>query len=193
MEKVCAKCGALNREATGSTTEACPACGAIYFKVQQGPPAKASNGAARAPRDEAKKPNEELTPLAKVLWVMVVVCAALWWFLQPPPDTSVALVSPAPPQSCGDDGKCVAERELHAARLPCSRALMGQLRYGEWDDGMFDGPRFNPVDWYDPVERTVIYNGTRLRAQNHFGAWRRLHYFCVWDSTMDMVVKAEFN
>lgn len=34
MEKTCIKCGQINPEATGSATDACPKCGAIYAKAQ---------------------------------------------------------------------------------------------------------------------------------------------------------------
>jgi uncharacterized Zn finger protein (UPF0148 family) len=33
MERECPKCGFLNPQATGSTIEACPTCGAIYAKA----------------------------------------------------------------------------------------------------------------------------------------------------------------
>ena len=35
MLKICAKCNHPNPDATGSDVDACPACGAIYAKVQQ--------------------------------------------------------------------------------------------------------------------------------------------------------------
>ena len=35
MLKICAKCNHPNPDATGLDTDACPACGAIYAKVQQ--------------------------------------------------------------------------------------------------------------------------------------------------------------
>ena len=34
MERICKKCGAIHRSATGDATEACPGCGAIYSKVE---------------------------------------------------------------------------------------------------------------------------------------------------------------
>jgi len=52
MLRICAKCSHPNPDATGAATDACPACGAIYSKVQ----AAVSNAtpSATAPRRSAR-------------------------------------------------------------------------------------------------------------------------------------------
>ena len=54
MLKICAKCNHPNPDATGADTDACPACGAIYAKVQQSFSARAEAPAA-APRTAARR------------------------------------------------------------------------------------------------------------------------------------------
>lgn len=49
MLKTCQKCGHANPAATGTQTEACPECGAIYSKVEAAMTAKMQNAAPAAP------------------------------------------------------------------------------------------------------------------------------------------------
>ena len=54
MLRICAKCNHPNPDATGSDVDACPACGAIYAKVQQTFGANPAVAAA-APRAAARR------------------------------------------------------------------------------------------------------------------------------------------
>ena len=49
MLKICAKCSHANPDATGAETDACPACGAIYAKVQAAVSRAAPSTAAPRP------------------------------------------------------------------------------------------------------------------------------------------------
>lgn len=48
MQKTCLKCGHVNAAASGAELEACPACGAIYSRVEEAMAAKARRATASA-------------------------------------------------------------------------------------------------------------------------------------------------
>lgn len=70
--------------------------------------------------------------------------------------------------------------------------IESKLRYRhEWTDG-FLGEKFDRAMLYQPG-RTIIYHGNELRAENGFGAWQKVRYFCVWDFHSRSAIKAGIN
>lgn len=99
----------------------------------------------------------------------------------------------AAPVACpSDDAVCIGKRELSAAAYPCREAVEGRLAYRhEWTDKWYE-EKFDRVMWYEPTS-TIIYHGDKLQAQNGFGAWKKMSYFCVWSVAGKSVIKAGIN
>lgn len=58
MDRICKRCGHVNGSSTGAPTEACPACSAIYAKVEN-PLTRQDLAAASRRADEARRANAE--------------------------------------------------------------------------------------------------------------------------------------
>ena len=209
MLRTCLKCGQRNEVEAADDLAECPKCGAIYSRVEASvaheragpttpkvPPFKPARGWSSWSRTK-----RWAAGVAGGYLVIAIVMAAM----EPPAPTKLApprpassnaqrqarvVERPAAPVSCSvDDAKCIGERAFSAAAGPCERAVEAGLAYRhEWSDAWYER-KFDRVNWYQPTS-TVIYLGNKLQAQNGFGAWKKLSYFCVWDVAGGRVVKS---
>ena len=75
MERTCGKCGFLNPDASGSATEACPNCGAIFAKVEN----KATIVRPLSAPVEDRSGRNLLRSVLIVAIAMAVIAAAVVW------------------------------------------------------------------------------------------------------------------
>ena len=200
MARICLKCAHENPVPGPEALAACPACGAIYSRVEEAVARKQSQASAKV---------AEIGPVRQALFFFLGVLAVglLLTAVFAPADTQdnapaaavaaasappKARVVPAPVACPVDDAQCIGKRELSSAARPCQRAVELQLAYRhEWNDSWLE-EKFDRVMWYEPPT-TLAYHGRKLQAQNGFGAWKNLSYFCVWNIAGSRVMKAGIN
>lgn len=64
----------------------------------------------------------------------------------------------------------------------CAKAVEGSAKYEfKWTDGITE-PKFSSLSWYDKNRRLVTLYGHRAQAQNGFGAFKNIQYFCTYNA-----------
>lgn len=187
MDRICLKCQHTKPSADGGLLEECPNCGAIYSRVE----AQALRSKA-LPAQESKAKSSPWKPAPWAWPVLGLTIAILVYnYKTAPPKPSPAQL-PSPPVCSGNDPVCLGDREYSRASSECRRRIENELRYDhEWTEGLL-GSIFMTAATYEP-NFSIIYHGQELRAQNGFGAWQRMRYFCVWDYREKRATKVGFN
>ena len=193
--RTCLKCGNANAAANFQPMERCPACGAIYSKVE----ATAISKAQKYSPAKAEPPSTFGTLVTIAACVLTLnLCSRLTddnTNSSPNYSSSHASQAPAPAPAptvtacSSDDAKCLGDREIERARTPCKRAIEASIGTGvRWTHGLLEEP-FNQASWYIPI-REIIYTGNQLEAG---AAGYQRSYYCVWNPTTHTLVKAAAN
>lgn len=185
MDRTCQKCHTVKHDADGTELEECPSCSAIYSRV--------AAQLRSAPLDIQSKKSSSPWKLSPWVWPVLGVTIALLIYNYATAPTKPAQSPAPPPAECSQNSPaCIGDREYVRASSECRGRIENELRYGhEWTEGLL-GTIFNSAATYEP-NFSIIYHGQELRAQNGFGAWQTMRYFCVWDYRERRVTKVGFN
>ena len=83
-------------------------------------------------------------------------------------------------EACRQDVDCWGKKYQIYAESACVPAIERQALYKhEWTDG-FGESKLPFYSWDDEGQGTIIYEGSAIRFQNGFGAWRRMAYACYY-------------
>lgn len=95
-------------------------------------------------------------------------------------------------EQCLRDKGCAADRTdwMSEAEVYCGRRIENLARYSyEWTDGWLE-PKFDRlIVAFD--HSSILYQGSKVRFQNGFGAWQRMQYNCRYDPINDRVLDVE--
>jgi hypothetical protein len=82
---------------------------------------------------------------------------------------------------CRDDLQCWAKKNLAAATVRCTAAVVRQAKWDhEWTDGWLE-EKFDHFRWEDRRGGSLVYVGDHIKFQNGFGAKSNMIYACVYD------------
>ena len=75
----------------------------------------------------------------------------------------------------------------------CAKAVEGSAKYEfKWTDGITE-PKFSSLSWYDKNRRLVTLYGHRAQAQNGFGAFKNIQYFCTYNADTGEVLSTNLQ
>ena len=167
IARTCAKCGNVDERDSEDLNEACPGCGRFYKKM--------------LPSAAPKRPQKESVWWARpspgsALIAILIVSAGVAWSLTHERPSSTSDVSA--PSDCGSDVECLANQQEFSANNLCKRAIEARLKYEFTWNGTF-GQVFEQRRAINAS--SVAMAGTLLKAQNGFGAWKKISYGCTYN------------
>ena len=95
-------------------------------------------------------------------------------------------------EQCLHTRGCAADRTdwMSEAEVYCGRQIEDLAHYSyEWTDGWLE-PKFDRlIVAFD--HKSILYQGSKVRFQNGFGAWQRMQYNCRYDPITERVLSVE--